>query len=193
MHFARILLWMSQNCSGTRGLSQLSAAIYSARAVVLALGAMRPCLRNPWVAAVRFLIYASAPGLCAGSIEPSRILITRMVAASVAVTFDVIPNPTTGASVKEIAVMQTFYDVIHLSRVGVPTTGPVSGVSSSSPPGPAVSDEAGDGDDATQAKWTLLLVLVVLAAVVTCALIACAIIVGSRHRSDPVKKDATQP
>jgi hypothetical protein len=67
------------------------------------------------------------------SVEAEQIVITGIVAASIAVTFDVIPHPTSGGDgITITALTEAFSDAVSLPTLGVSSTGPVSAVSSSS-------------------------------------------------------------
>jgi hypothetical protein len=130
------------------------------------------------------------------------VLITGIVAASVAVTFDLTSHPTTGAPVIASSVRQTFDDVVRLPTLDISTAGPVSGVSSfvepteesALPPSPTGNGGNSDDDatDAMQVKRNALIVLLAATLAVLVVCLACGIALGMYCRKHLVSEQDAQ-
>lgn len=127
------------------------------------------------------------------SVEAEQILITGIVAASIAVTFDVIPHPTSGGEGITITTLtEAFNDAVSLQTLGISSTGPVSAVSSSPASGSGPSPPPGSGEEGNDAysgeivsKEFALGLVVVLVIVVLVSICACVMVCAVCCRSKP--------
>lgn len=130
------------------------------------------------------------------------MLITGIVAGSVAVTFDLIRHPTTGASVTASSVSQVFDDAVRLPTLNISTAGPVSGLSSfvapteesAPPPSPTGNTGNSDGDaaDAMQVKKEALLLLLAATLGVVVVCLVCGTALGVYCRKHLVSEQDAQ-